>query len=287
MGAADPTWVPRTHAERLRSRDGYFGPESLVRRLGDSPVTPLLGGGASVLLQVAHPLVACGVVDHSSYERDFWRRLVGTLRALYLITFGDKAEADRAAAIVRQVHARVHGTTTSRLGRFPAGTPYAATDPELMLWVHATLVYSSLAAYQLFVQPLSDTELERYHGEMSTIAELFGTPARVLPRSYREFREYFDSQLAGDTITVTPPAREVASVILATPLPPPLRVVVPAHRLATTRILPARLRREYNLHWTALHQLALPFAGHTVRYGTIPALAIARRIRPPRRVLAA
>jgi uncharacterized protein (DUF2236 family) len=273
--------------ERLRSRDGYFGPESIVRRLGDSPVTPLLGGGAAVLLQVAHPLVACGVVEHSSYERDLWRRLVGTLRALYQITFGDKAEAERAAAIVRQVHARVHGTTTSQLGPFPAGTPYSASDPELMLWVHATLVYSSLAAYQQFVQPLSDTELERYHGEMNTIAELFGTPAHVLPRSYREFCEYLQAQLASDTITVTPPAREVASVILATPLPTPLRVLIPAHRLATTRILPPRLRHEYNLHWTALHQLALPFAGHTIRYGAIPALAIARRIRPPTRVLAA
>jgi uncharacterized protein (DUF2236 family) len=275
--------MSRTHAERLKSRDGYFGPESIIRRLGDSPVTPLLGGGASVLLQVAHPLVACGVVDHSSYERDFVRRLVGTLRALYLITFGDKAEAERAADVVRQVHARVHGTTTSRLGSFPAGTPYSASDPELMLWVHATLVYSSLAAYQLFVERLSDVELERYHSEMSTVAEMFGTPTRVLPHSYREFREYFDSQLAGDAITVTPPAREVASVILATPLP--LRVLAPAHRLATTRILPSRLRREYELPWTAFHQLALPFAGHTVRYGTIPALAIARRIRPSRRVL--
>lgn len=164
---------------------------------------------------------------------------------------------------------------------------YSASDPELTLWVHATLVYSSLAAYQQFVQPLSDTELERYHGEMNTIAELFGTPAHVLPRSYREFREYVQVQLGGDTITVTPPAREVASVILATPLPTPLRVLAPAHRLSTTRILPQRLRHEYNLHWTALHQLALPFAGHTIRYGAIPALAIARRIRPPTRVLAA
>jgi uncharacterized protein (DUF2236 family) len=269
------------------SLDGYFGPESLVRRLGDSPVTPFLGGGAAVLLQVAHPLVACGVVEHSGYQHDLWRRLRGTLRALYQIAFGDKAEAERAAAVVRNVHARVHGRTTGSLGPFPAGTRYSATDPELMLWVHATLVYSSLAAYQEFVQPLSRADLDRYHGEMSTIAKLFGTPSHVLPRSYREFEDYFRSQLESDWITVTPPAREVASVILATPLPTPLRVLAPAHRLATTRILPARLRREYDLRWTLLHQLALPFAGHTVHYGTLPALAVARRIRPPARILAA
>src|SRR5712692_10157823 len=99
----------RTHAERLRSRDGYFAPESLVRRLGNSPVTPFLGGGAAVLLQVAHPLVAAGVVENSGYDRNLWRRLFGTLRALYLVAFGTRKEADAAAAAVHAVHARVHG----------------------------------------------------------------------------------------------------------------------------------------------------------------------------------
>jgi uncharacterized protein (DUF2236 family) len=279
--------VARTHAERLRSEDGYFGPDSLVRRLGDTPVTPLLGGGAAVLLQVAHPLVASGIVQHSGYKQDLWQRLFGTLRALYQITFGDRAEAERAAALVKRVHARVYGSTTERLGRFPPGTRYSANDPALMLWVHATLVHSSLAAYQQFVQPLTAAELEQYHDEMSTVAELFGTPRDVLPRSYCEFQDYFDAQIASDTITVTPPGREVASVILASPLPAPLRVLVPAHRLATTRILPARLRHEYGLRWTTLHELALPLAGQALRYGSAPALAIARRIKPPARRLAA
>jgi len=277
----------RTHAQRLAARDGYFSPESVIRRLGNSPVTPLLGGGAAVLLQVAHPLVACGVVDHSGYERDLWRRLVGTMRALYLIAFGDRNEAERAGAVVQAVHARVHGTTTTELGPFPPGTPYAASDPELMLWVHATLVHSSLAAYEQFVQPLSQAERERYLREMNQVAELFGTPAGVLPLPYREFRAYFEAQLAGDSITVTSPARDVASVILATPFSRPLRILAPAHRLATARILPPRLRDEYGLRWTALHELALPLASQTVRYGSAPVLAVAARIRPPVQVLAA
>src|ERR687888_2146110 len=120
----------RTHAERLVARDGYFSPESMVRRLGNSPVTPLLGGGAAVLLQVAHPLVASGVAEHSGYDRDLWRRLVRTLRALYLMAFGTKAEAERAGQAVRAVHTHVVGTTTMQLGRFPAGTRYSASDPE-------------------------------------------------------------------------------------------------------------------------------------------------------------
>ena len=269
---------PRTHLERLRSRDGYFGPDSMVRRLGNSPVTPLLGGGAAVLLQVAHPLVACGVAEHSGYDRDLWRRLARTLQALYLVTFGDRHEAERAGAVVRALHGRVHGTTREQLGRFPRGTAYSASDPELMLWVHSTLVYSSLAAYELFHGPLTLEERERYHDEMSLVARLFGTPADVLPGSHREFEAYFDAQLCSETITVTRPARAIADVILAAPLPAPIRLLAPAHRLATARILPAELRRQYGLHWTPLHDLALPLAGATVRYGTAPILSVAGRI---------
>jgi uncharacterized protein (DUF2236 family) len=277
----------RTHAERLAARDGYFRPESMVRRLGNSAVTPFLAGGAAVLLQVAHPLVACGVVEQSGYDRDLWRRLVRTLRALYLIAFGDREEAERAGAAVQAVHARVHGTTKEQLGPFPPGTPYSACDSELMLWVHATLVYSSLAAYGRFVRPLSPRERERYHREMNLVAQLFGTPASVLPRSYRDFCAYFDAQLAGGAITVTPAGRDVAAVILAAPLPAPLRILAPAHRLATACILPERLRREYGLRWSALHELAVPFAGRAVRYGTAPILSIAARLEPPREGLAA
>lgn len=270
----------RTHAERVAARDGYFAPESMVRRLGNSPVTPFLGGGAAVLLQVAHPLVAAGVVDHSGYDQDLWRRLVRTLRALYLITFGDREEAEHAGAAVRAVHAHIHGTLATRLGRFPRGTPYAASDPELMRWVHCTLVYSSLAAYERFVAPLSHAQRDRYVAEMNVVAELFGTPPTVLPSSYADHRDYFRRQLAGDAITVTPPARRIAAVILATPLPPPMRLLVPAHRLATARILPSRLRHEYGLHWSGLHELALPLAGGAVRYGTAPALRFAAHLRP-------
>src|SRR6478736_4145571 len=129
----------RTHGERLASRDGYFAPDSVIRRVGNTPVTPFLGGGTAVLLQVAHPLVAAGVAAHSDYRHDLWRRLGKTLRALYLITFGSKSEAERAAAAVQAVHRRVRGTTATPLGRYSARTRYSAEDPELQLWVHATL----------------------------------------------------------------------------------------------------------------------------------------------------
>src|SRR5439155_2569299 len=178
----------RTHSERMVSRDGYFAPESVIRRVGNSPITPFLGGGPAVLLQVAHPLVAAGVVQHSDYRHDLWRRLARTLRALYLIAYGTKAEADRAGEIVQAVHAHVRGKTCVRLGRFPAGTRYSASDPELMLWVHATLVEASLAAYTRFVHAHSPEEQERYYHEMALVSRIYRTPASLYQRSLYVYR---------------------------------------------------------------------------------------------------
>lgn len=120
MGAHSVTRRPHrlTHAERLASRDGYFAPEREIRKVGNSPLTPVLGGGAATLLQVAHSLVAAGVVLHSDYRGDLWHRLERTLRALYLITFGTKEEAERAAEAVQAVRARVHGRIDVQLGCF-------------------------------------------------------------------------------------------------------------------------------------------------------------------------
>ncbi len=277
----------RTHAERLASRDGYFAPDSVIRRLGNSPLTPFLGGGPAVLLQVAHPLVAAGVVQHSGYRRDLWKRLVRTLRALYLVAFGTKTEAERAGEAVQAVHAHVRGVTESQLGPFPAGTPYSASDPELQLWVHATLVHSSLAAYGRFVCALSAEEEERYYREMVLVARLFGTPAAIIPSSLAQFREYFETQVVGETITVTPPARQVAAILLEAALPAPMRVLVPAHRLSTAGLLPPRLRDEYGLRWTPLHELALPLAARSVRVAATPVLMAASRFSAPVEALAA
>jgi uncharacterized protein (DUF2236 family) len=277
----------RTHAERLASRDGYFAPESVIRRIGNSPLTPFLGGGPAVLLQVAHPLVAAGVVQHSDYRNDLWRRLVRTLRALYLIAFGTKAEAERAGEAVHAVHAHVHGKTQTQLGRFPSGTSYSAADPQLMLWVHATLVQASLTVYQRFVRALSSEDQERYYHEMALVARLFGTPAAVIPPSLADFEEYFADQIASGTIMVTASAKQVAAVILEARLPVPMRVLVPAHRLSTAGLLPPRLREEYGLHWSSLHELALPLAARSVKLASTPVLLAASKLAPPSSALAA
>lgn len=279
--------MPRTHAQRLASRDGYFPPESVVRRLGNSPAIPLLGGGAAVLLQVAHPLVGAGVADHSGFDRDLWRRLIQTMRALYLVVYGTKAEAERAAAAVAAVHAHVHGVLPERRGRFPAGTRYSATEPDLMLWVHATLVECSLRTQNELLGRLTPDEEERYYAEMALMARIFGVPAATIPPTLRDFRGYWADTVAGDTLAVTEPARWVASVLLHPRLPPPLRLLVPAHRLATAFLLPPRLRAEYGLASDRRRAAALRVAARGLKTTATPLLAAASRIAPPPNALAA
>jgi uncharacterized protein (DUF2236 family) len=270
----------------MASTDGYFAPESVIRRVGNSPLVPFLGGGPAVLLQMAHPLVAAGVVAHSDYRRDLWKRLLRTLRALYLMAYGTKAEAERAGMAVRAVHADVGGTTTERLGPFAAGTPYAADDPALMLWVHATLVEASLAVYTRYAERLSGDEQERYYREMSLVARLFGTPADVVPPSLAAFREYFQTQLESGDIVITQPARDIAAVILEARLPAPMRAFVPAHRLACAGLLPARLRAEYGLRWSAAHAGALRVAAEAMKLTATPVLMAASRFVPAEAALA-
>jgi uncharacterized protein (DUF2236 family) len=264
----------------VASRDGYFTPESVIRRVGNEPLVPLLGGGPAVLLQVAHPLVAVGIVRHSAFEDDLWKRFMRTMEALYLIVYGSRREADRAGEIVRAVHAAVCGRTDEPLGPFPAGTAYSASEPELMLWVHATLVETSLAIFNRFARTLTGPEQEAYYREMGVVARVFGLPPEVLPRTLSDFRAYVMAQLGGPEILVTAPAQDVAGAILRAPLPAPLRAAVPAHRLATAAFLPERLRGEYGLRWSAAHAAALELSARPLRLAAMALLRAAERFAP-------
>jgi uncharacterized protein (DUF2236 family) len=256
----------------------------VIRRVGNEPLVPLLGGGPAVLLQVAHPLVAVGIVRHSAYKDDLWKRFMRTMEALHLIVYGSRREADRAGEIVRAVHDAVRGRTEEPVGPFPAGTVYSAAAPELMLWVHATLVETSLTVAQRFAGALTEAERETYYREMGVVARVVGVPPRVIPRTLADFREYLADQLGGPEIVVTAPARDVARAILRAPLPGPLRAAVPAHRLAAAAFLPDRLRVEYGLRWSPLRSssrrdrsVSLRWRSSERRSGLLPRQASSRQ----------
>src|SRR5215468_7746642 len=130
--------------------EGLFRRGSWLRRVSSESVV-LLGGGRALLLEIAHPLVAEGVANHSRFREDPLGRLQRTLDALAAIAFGPRAEALAAARGVERAHRHVRGRLAAAAGRYAAGTPYDGRDPELMLWVWGTLVDTALELTARFV----------------------------------------------------------------------------------------------------------------------------------------
>ena len=227
---------------------GLFGPGTVIWRVNREGVL-LAGGGAALILQVAHPLVAAGVAQHSNYREDPWGRLARTLDLTTKVVFGDTRTAEAAARRIGAVHARVRGVTTEDAGRYPAGTPYQASDPELLMWVHATLVRTALDVYQRYVGRLTIAEQRRYYEEQRTLAEAFGVPGERMPATFAAFNEYYNDTLDSDRIAVTATLRDVVDATLRPDLPFVARPLVETLGLATTSLLPERLREELGLPW--------------------------------------
>jgi uncharacterized protein (DUF2236 family) len=225
-----------------------FGPGSLTWRVNGEGML-LLGGGRALILQVAHPKVAAGVDEHSDYRRDPWTRLYRTLDTTLTIVFGEPRDSRAAAERLRRVHERITGTDE-------CGEDYWALDPELLLWVHATLIDTSLTIYGRYVEPLTPVELERYYGEMTDLGEAYSIPRDAMPPDYRAFRRYWRSMLEHE-LRVTETTRDVADAVLHPDLPVLTWPAVQLLRLVTVGTLPASLRTELGLPWGAGRERAL------------------------------
>jgi uncharacterized protein (DUF2236 family) len=243
-----------------------FGPQSLSWRV-HRETSLLLGGGRALLLQIAHPLVAAGVADHSRFERAPLQRLWRTLDLTLTMVFGSAADALAAVRQIERVHASVRGVLREDVGPFRRGTRYDANDPALLFWVHATLVDSGLHAYERFVARLSPTEKQALYVESMISARLFGIPARLIPATWDDFRGYMREMLGGPTLAVGPASRAIAAALLSPPLPFGLRQVAGATRIFTLGLLPAAIRRRYGYTWTSAHEQALRALTVAIRAG--------------------
>jgi uncharacterized protein (DUF2236 family) len=263
--------------------DGYFEPDGVAWRVGRETAL-LLGGGRALLLQVAHPLVAAGVAAHSDYRENPWRRLEQTMSTVWSVVYGTRGEADAAVARVRAVHERVRGRIAEPMGPFRAGTFYSALDPELLLWVHATLVDTALLVYRSWVGPLAEAEQRAYYEEMKTMAVLFGTPEDLIPVTLDTFRDYMRERLASNEISITEAARKIAATVLAPPLPLPLRPAMRALALVTVGMLPARLRAGYGFPWGRGRAALVGVSRRSIRHVVMPLLPdIVRAVGASRR----
>lgn len=217
----------------------------MVRRVHRERVVALSGPRA-LLMQAAHPLAVTGLLAHSSALEKPYDRLARTAEIMDTITFGSKEDAERITKRVRAMHGRVSGKLGADVGAYPKGTPYAAGDPELLLWVLFSLVDSALVVYRAYVGRLTRAEEAEFWEDYKVIGGLFGLARQQMPQTLDDLDEYRRDMLEGDRLHVNEWARERArEIVLEPPVPFLIRPVVEAVNFVTITLLPDRIREEY------------------------------------------
>ena len=190
------------------SDPGLYGPDSEAWRLNREAMLLLGAGPRALLLQIAHPSVAAGVRDHSDFRADPWKRLDGTLRSFLRIVYGTTTTARAEIRRLNRLHESI------------VGAGYQARDPQLSMWVHATLVDSTIVAADAWLAPVSRERRARFYDETKPIGRAFGIPDALLPADLDAFEAYLDAMLAPDgEVQVGDLARDLAGTILHPPLP--------------------------------------------------------------------
>ena len=158
---------------------GLFGPDSVTWVVMREPRL-LLAAGRALLMQAANPLVAQGAIEHSTYKSDPYGRLERTVRWVTVVCFGTTREAERVSGRVSSLHRPVSGLLPAANGtsRVPAGTPYSASDPALLRWVHASFVDSMLVAHDALVGGLSTARARHVRARMGCGRPPHGAPRR-------------------------------------------------------------------------------------------------------------
>jgi uncharacterized protein (DUF2236 family) len=239
---------------------GLYGPDSEAWRLNREAALLLGAGPLAVLLQIAHPLVAEGVAQHSTFREDPWARLDGTLRSYLRIVYGSTATARAEIRRLNALHRTVTGPISDPEAAARFGGAYAARDPELSLWVHATLVWATLVTGDRWLGPVPRDRKTRFYAETLVVGRGFGIPDAILPADLDAFEAYVAAMLGpGGPVHPSAVSRDLASAILHPPLAPVLERGAVARRLGPAAPVLAGLLR--HAPRSALTPLFVPAAG--------------------------
>jgi uncharacterized protein (DUF2236 family) len=264
--------LPQEREPNAGEVDGFFGTESMVRRLHRERVV-LFSGVRALLMQACDPLGVVGFQRHSIIFDDPQTRLLRTDERMSRIYFGTLEEAEETGRVVRAMHRRVRGKTPARYGPIAKGTPYDASDPQLGLWVLATLADSALVYYERIFGVLSQLERERYWGEYRQVGELFGLPPDSMPATHLGLKQYIDGRLRDGSLWISDERREqTVGMILEPPFSGWRRAaVIPVNetvKLISTGLLPAEIRHLFGFSWDPAREAVLRSALLQLRLGS-------------------
>ena len=247
--------------------EGYFPRgRSVLRRVHSERAVGLFFGQRALMIGALNPLAFTGTIEHTRGRMKPFARLAHTGKAFETIFFGTRVEADRTLEWIAGLHERVVGELPEDAGPTPAGTPYSAYDPELMLWTMAVIADSAPLFYELLVEELSDPEREQLWQDYVLFAELFGMPRDAAPATWREFRAWWEETLASERMHLTDTARYVGyATAFEIPLPGIYAPAKRVHDLIMLGSLPPRVRELYGLGWSRPQELAFRVAVAAMR----------------------
>lgn len=237
---------------------GLFGPGSVTWEVMAEPLL-MLGAGRALLMQAAHPLVAEGAIEHSTYATDPFARFQRTVEWVTIVCFGTTAEARRASRRVNRLHLPVQGTLppVHATPQVHPGSTYSGRDSELLLWVHATFVDTMLTSHDAFVGGLSAADADRFVREWDAVAALMGVPAGLLWPDRAALQAYVDGQVASGVVAPGAGSRLVARTVLNPPAPSAkARAAFGVLAFTTVGLLPTAVRSGYRIGWTPAHTAA-------------------------------
>ncbi|HVW48252.1 MAG TPA: oxygenase MpaB family protein, partial [Solirubrobacterales bacterium] len=247
---------------RAAEVDGFFAADSMVRRLHGERVV-LFSGVRALLMQACDPLAVVGFERHSIIFDDPRTRLLRTDERMSRIYFGTRDQAEETGRAVRAMHGRVKGVTEEDYGPVPAGTPYAASDPALGLWVPATPADSALIYHERIFGSLDRDDRERYWAEYRRVGELLGLPPDSMPATWTDLRDHVDGRLADGSLWISDERRAAAKAMVLAPPPfnPLVRVAItPVHetiKLVSVGMLPPAIRRLLGFSWDPAREALL------------------------------
>ena len=186
----------------------YFGPHSVLRRTSGEAVL-LLSGGRALLLQIAHPLVAAGVAEHSRFQQDPMGRLDRTLDTMMAMVVGSGRQADAALRRLRAVHIPVRGRLTAPSDPSPPAPLTAATTGAAAVGpLHPD------GQHPRGLPTLRPAPLPRRAGLILPGTppgwRSMGIPEEIVPGTEAEHRRYMEGMLGSGVLVVDPVARSIA-----------------------------------------------------------------------------
>lgn len=247
---------------------GYYQEGSTLRMVHRCRSVGLSFGQLGLLMGSTDAINFVGTAEHTQNRDRPFARLATTAKMFETIFFASRKRADKVGDIVFEMHKDVNGYLAEAVGPYTAGTPYAALDPDRLLWTLACIAYPAVSLYETFERPLSNEEREEIWQDYLLFGELFGLSRDDAPEDYADFQHYMKNRLTSGELYLTEPAKYMGEqVCFNTPIPFATKPFRQFMNLVLRGMLPEEIREMYDIPHGKVEEAVFKVAVIALRTG--------------------